>query len=250
MAPALDQIYIGTAGWNISRHNLDFFPLNDLSHLERYSRTFSAVEINTSFYRHHKAATYQRWAQSVPENFRFSVKLTKEFTHQQKLRVELGALQEVLSPILELGVKMGVLLVQLPPQLSFEKNTAEDFFGKIRLLSNVPVACEPRHGSWVSPIAAEIFRKYGISKVNADPEPCLDPENLFEHRFLEYFRLHGSPVTYWSRYPRNYLHKLANEIIAAKTSKAWVFFDNTAAYYAVPNAWELQELAQAKRKAG
>ena len=56
---------IGTAGWSIPAQHAGAFP-GEGSHHERYSRRFSAVEINSSFYRPHRPSTYQRWAATVP----------------------------------------------------------------------------------------------------------------------------------------------------------------------------------------
>jgi hypothetical protein len=61
---------VGTAGWSLpSRHAADF-PTTG-SHLERYATRFDVVEINSSFYRPHRLVTYDRWAASVPDDFRF-----------------------------------------------------------------------------------------------------------------------------------------------------------------------------------
>jgi uncharacterized protein YecE (DUF72 family) len=56
------------------------------SHLERYAKVLNAVEINSSFYRPHRTATYERWAASVPEEFRFAVKIPKAITHERRLK--------------------------------------------------------------------------------------------------------------------------------------------------------------------
>lgn len=62
-------IYVGTAGWAVPAKERDRFDAAD-SALARYASRFNAVEINTSFYRPHRLATYQRWAESVPPAFR------------------------------------------------------------------------------------------------------------------------------------------------------------------------------------
>ena len=65
-------IRIGCAGWSVlSRHRALFG--TEGSHLARYATRFDAVEINSSFYRPHRRATYERWAASVPDAFRFSL---------------------------------------------------------------------------------------------------------------------------------------------------------------------------------
>jgi uncharacterized protein YecE (DUF72 family) len=51
--------HIGTAGWSIPRAHADCFP-SEGSHLDRYAARFNAVEINSSFYKPHRPATYAR----------------------------------------------------------------------------------------------------------------------------------------------------------------------------------------------
>lgn len=75
---------IGTAGWSLPRAEQEHFS-GDGRHLERYAARFPVVEINSSFHRSHRAATWMRWRDSVPESFRFSVKMPKAITHTQKL---------------------------------------------------------------------------------------------------------------------------------------------------------------------
>ena len=54
-----DGLRIGTAGWSIPKEHAAPFPTTG-SHLERYGAVFNAVEINSSFYRPHRRATYER----------------------------------------------------------------------------------------------------------------------------------------------------------------------------------------------
>jgi uncharacterized protein YecE (DUF72 family) len=78
------KLLIGTAGWGLDRRYAAHFPEAG-SHLERYSRALNAAEINSSFHRPHRRSTYERWAASVPAEFRFSVKLPKTITHERRL---------------------------------------------------------------------------------------------------------------------------------------------------------------------
>src|SRR5438045_2893162 len=115
MAPSL--IYVGCAGWTIPRNSAAQF-LAEGSHLERYASRFRAVEINSSFYRPHRRQTYERWASSVPADFRFSAKVPKSITHQQRLQEMRELLTRFLDEVVGLEGKLGCLLVQLPPSLS------------------------------------------------------------------------------------------------------------------------------------
>ena len=63
------MVRIGTAGWVIPRQSAEM-AAGEGSHLERYARVMNCVEINSSFHRAHRPATWARWAEAVPEDFR------------------------------------------------------------------------------------------------------------------------------------------------------------------------------------
>ncbi len=138
---------IGTAGWSIPVPHADRFPRLG-SHLERYSQRFPAVEINSSFYRPHRPSTYERWAASVPPNFRFAVKVLKEITHTRRLAGADEPLARFLDETSGLGTKRGPLLVQLPPSLAFDQPVCTAFFHSLRARFDGLLACEPRHRTW------------------------------------------------------------------------------------------------------
>src|SRR5689334_1508643 len=97
-------VRIGTAGWSIPKQHAAPFP-SEGTHLERYSAIFNAVEINSSFYRPHRTATYERWAASVPEDFRFAVKVPKSVTHVRRLKDTDDLLNQFVSEVGGLGPK-------------------------------------------------------------------------------------------------------------------------------------------------
>ncbi|MFC7739592.1 DUF72 domain-containing protein, partial [Roseomonas sp. GCM10028921] len=125
------DVYVGTAGWSIPKqHAADFDA--DGSHLERYARRLSAVEINSSFYRPHRPATYARWAASVPDGFRFSAKVPRTVTHDRRLKEAGELLQRFVGEVRALGDRLGPLLVQLPPSLRYEEEVADRFLAGFR----------------------------------------------------------------------------------------------------------------------
>ena len=230
---------VGCAGWSLSSRVADRFP-GDGSHLERYARVFNAVEIDTSFYRPHRPATYARWRDSVPDDFRFAVKLPRTITHDQKLAGIDALLADFLEGVHALGPKLGCLLVQLPPSLAFDDAVAPAFFASLRQSTPAPLACEPRHRTWFTEAAAGAMARHGVSFVRADPNPVGLPPPVGGTE-MTYVRLHGSPVLYRSAYPDEVL---AAEAEALRESvrhgqTAWVVFDNTAQGEAVPNALDL-----------
>ena len=193
------NIRVGTAGWSIPKEHAGAFP-TDGSHLERYAQVLSAVEINSSFYRPHRPVTYARWAASVPDAFRFSVKLPKTVTHKARLKATAEHLDRFLSEVSGLGPKLGPLLVQLPPSLPFESGTADSFLRDLRQRTPGHIACEPRHRSWFTPDVDALLVDLRIGRVAADPAPVPEADAPGGWRGLTYFRLHGSPQIYYSPY--------------------------------------------------
>ncbi len=239
---SVEKICIGTAAWTIPKeHKNNFAEIG--THLEKYSKIFNAVEINTSFYKDHKAITYERWAQSVPEHFRFSVKLSKVFTHEQRLKKGQKKLKENLRDILKLDSKLGCILVQLPPSLGFVNEDASKFFAEIRKYYPGPIAFEPRHADWQKDNVLALYEQYCISKVIADP-PTTGSGVLHQPSGFIYFRLHGTPQIYKSNYENNRLVQYASQInkFVTQGQKVWCIFDNTTFGHATGNAISLTEL--------
>jgi uncharacterized protein YecE (DUF72 family) len=230
-------LFIGTAGWSIPRasaHRCE----GDGSHLQRYARVFRCTEINSSFYRPHAAGTYTRWAASTPADFRFAVKVPKEITHVRELRNSRAPLQRFLEESAGLGVKRGPLLVQLPPSFTFDARVIGRFFALLRSMHAGPVVCEPRHPSWFD-AAGPLLTRYEVARVAADPPPVPAAREVGGWNGLAYYRLHGSPRTYWSAYDRHALDDVASAI-SREHRDTWCIFDNTAAGAAMQNALDLQ----------
>jgi uncharacterized protein YecE (DUF72 family) len=228
---------IGTAGWGIPTRYADEFPGSG-THLDRYSRRFMAVEINSSFYKSHRPTTYARWAASVPAHFRFAIKLPREITHVRKLANAGEPLEQFFNEIAPLASRLGPVLVQLAPSLSYDAATAEAFLRLVRQSFTGHVAWEPRHASWFEPDADALLCRYKIARVAADPARVPAAARPGGWPGLAYYRLHGSPRTYYSAYEADHLNQLATAL-ARFSGPVWCIFDNTASGAAAGNALEL-----------
>ena len=235
------DIRIGTAGWSIPRASAFRFESAG-THLERYSRILRCAEINSSFHRPHATATYAKWRDRTPADFRFAVKAPRTITHELKLRDTRDAFVTFLAQTEGLAEKRGPILVQLPPSLSFDSSVVTAFMDMVRTVYAGPMVCEPRHATWFSPGAASLLNKYKVSRVAADPPPVPEATVPAGWPRVAYFRLHGSPRTYWSRYDESDIEELALTLRrVSDAEEVWCVFDNTASGAAIENAWELRQ---------
>ena len=234
------KIYIGTAGWSIPRAEQRRFPAGE-SLLARYAKVMPAVEINSTFYRPHRASTFERWAGSVPRTFRYSVKLPQAISHEQGLASSAALLKTFLADLAPLGARLGCLLVQLPPSLAFDARVARAFFTVLRKRFDHGVALEPRHASWFGTRADRLLRDFKVARVAADPARAEGDGEPGGWPGLAYFRLHGSPRMYYSSYEDAWLEALAHKLRDLRRHRipTWCIFDNTVLGAATTNALTL-----------
>lgn len=233
-------IRIGTAGWSIPRNVADRFPAEGTA-LERYATRFAVAEINSSFYRPHRISTWERWRDSVPADFRFSVKLPKTITHQAKLQSCADLVGDFVLQAQTLQEKLAVLLVQLPPKLELDSAVGRNFFADLASRTTASIACEPRHLSWFTEEADRLLKDLHVARVAADPAICEAAAVPGGWRGLGYWRLHGSPVVYRSSYADR-IHDYAARLLASVDDvDSWCIFDNTASSAGAGDALSLVE---------
>ena len=236
---------IGCAGWALRPQYAEHFAVAG-SHLERYASTFNSVEINSSFYRPHRRTTYERWAASVPDDFRFSVKLPKEITHARRFLDSADLLDRFIEEASGLDGKLGPILVQLPPKFEFEAARASEFISFFRSRFSGDIVWEPRHATWFSGEVETLFGEHRIARVAADPAKIPGAEEPAGASAIVYYRLHGSPRIYYSKYTDEFIAGIAARLSLAVEggSEAWCIFDNTALGAATEDALALKSLLQ------
>jgi uncharacterized protein YecE (DUF72 family) len=236
----MKSLRIGTAGWSIPKQFAA--ASRDGTHLDRYSQIFNCAEINSSFYRSHRLSTWEKWANSVPEDFCFSVKAPRMITHEAKLACTPAELQTFLTEANALGGKLGTILFQLPPSSVFHPTIARTFFTMLCDLYAGHTVLEPRHATWFTPEVDDLLQSFRIARVAADPARVPQAAYAAGWGELIYCRLHGSPRTYYSSYPATYLRSLAATIAAHPAKEIWCIFDNTASGAAFGDAQILTHL--------
>jgi uncharacterized protein YecE (DUF72 family) len=229
------RVYVGCATWAVGAANDQLLPHVPGGNLARYAARLTAAEVNSSFHRRHRHATWGRWARSVGPSFRFSVKLPKTISHEQRLVDVDAQLSSFAAEANMLGEKLAVVLIQLPPSLAFDAEVFAAFHRRlVERVSAAPVV-EPRHPSWFEQGVDAYLAERRVARVAADPAVVPSAADPGGWPGLRYFRLHGSPVTYRSSYTGDFLGALARRLGPGD----WCIFDNTASGAALPNALEL-----------
>lgn len=237
------RLRVGCAGWAVPSAHRELFRAGE-SVLARYATLFDIAEINSSFHRPHRRATYGRWADAVPAGFRFSAKLPKTITHELRLRRVGALLDRFIDEVSGLRDKLGCLLVQLPPSLVFDARLASTFLAMLRRRWAGGIAFEARHSSWFGIAADELWVRHDVARVGADPSVDDAAAHAAGSGPVRYWRWHGSPRMYYSDYAEHRLGELAVEVVERTPAgaDAWIIFDNTAHGFATPNAARLQRL--------
>lgn len=160
------DIKIGCTGWSYKGWIGPFYPktMPSTDYLKQYCKTFSITEINSIFYKIPSPYTTTKWFDTTPENFIFTAKMPKQITHDARLRPG-PFLDQFLNSIRPLGAKMKILVIQLPPSLSFvESEVNLDKMVK-HLPKNYRYAVEGRHHSWFTEKAYEFLSERNLCLV-------------------------------------------------------------------------------------
>ena len=201
------KIRVGPAGWSYPDWEGIVYPpgkrrgFDPLAYLAGY---FDALEINSTFYRPPAPSAAARWAERVAGNqdFRFTVKLYRNFTHQAESLTEdeIRRWREGLEPLRAAGL-VGAVLAQFPYSFHYtEENRA--WVARIRdLFPSDPLVLEARHRSWASPAAPLFLKGLGIGFCNID-QPRVSYSLLpsaIATSPVGYARFHGRNARDWFR---------------------------------------------------
>ena len=141
--------HIGTSGWSYDHWEHVLYPpgLAARDRLGRYVQAFDTVELNASFYRWPRTATFASWRRRLPEGFQLTVKAPRGLTHAKRLYAPEVWVDRICAAWHELYDRRGVLLVQLHPR--HERDDARLAYFLSRFPWWVRIAVEFRHPSWV-----------------------------------------------------------------------------------------------------
>jgi uncharacterized protein YecE (DUF72 family) len=175
---------IGCAVWAFKGWLGDLYPAGSRSSdfLHLYSRRFTTVEGNTTFYSTPDVATVKRWAEATPPGFKFCPKLPKTITHNGLLAPELPRALKFLDLMQNLGDRLGPLMAQLPPSYSPAQWDDLTQFLQGWAQTQVPLALEVRHRDWFDAPYRDrltaLLKELNLGRVLLDTRPIYKaPDN-------------------------------------------------------------------------
>ena len=237
-------IYIGTSGWSYDHWGDVLYPPGAPSRerLRYYTQSFQTVELNSSFYRWPRLATFQGWRRRLPNAFQFSVKAPRGLTHAKKLYAPEAWIERISRCWHELGDRRAVLLVQLAPGHARDDARLGYFLELIPPWIRTSV--ELRHPSWNDDHVFAMLERHEVAYcvMSGAHLPCV----LRATAPFVYVRLHGPDPNHL--YAGSY--STADLVWWADRLREWdaagkdifVYFNNDGYGDAVRNAVALRRL--------
>ncbi len=158
-------VLVGTSGWSYLSWRPGFYPegTQPTDFLAFYAERFDTVELNSTGYRLPSEDQFRRWAEAVPDGFRFSVKLPL---------TRLDRVGPFLERVLALGDRLGP--VRVVSEAARDEGLISFVEGSVP--PELELAWDLRHESWAG--------IDGIVRVN---DPAAEP--------FRYLRLRDPPYT-------------------------------------------------------
>ncbi len=246
----ISQLFIGTSGWSYKHWAGIFYPdsIKPAGYLEYYLTKFSCVELNSSFYHLPRKTTVTGWEKRTPDTFKFCPKLSRFITHQKRLANTGDALKRFFDVFELMKTRLGPVLIQLPPGLSFDKSLIESFLNILtKQYNDYRFALEVRQKTWITNEFFDLLSQHGVAFVIADSGRRFPYHEAVTTDFV-YLRFHGHEKLYASDYSDEALTQYADRIISwlNQGKEVWVFFNNDFNGFAVKDAEKLRELIYSK----
>ena len=193
-------VLVGTSGWHYQDWRPRFYParMGSSKWLAFYAERFATVEVNNAFYRLPDRSTFERWRETVPDDFVVAVKASRYLTHVRRLKEPERPVENLLDRLEALGPRLGPVLLQLPPNLRCDPErldaTLSAFAGRAR------VAVEMRHASWFTDEVRAVLEARKSALCLADGGPVHVPRwRTADWTYVRFHRGMGRPNPCYTR---------------------------------------------------
>ena len=250
VASQMVNYYSGTSGLLLPVRNKEFYPpeFRDKSRLHYYGTLFNSIEVNSSFYKVPMASTVEKWAADVPENFKFTYKLSRDITHNKGLAFDPASVIKFMEVISFAGNKKGSLLVQVPPSIkNVHRRQMDHLLKTIRDADpdeTWDIAIEFRDNSWYEETTMELLTELRMGLVVHDKLSTASGMLDTGVDFV-YVRFHGPDGNYKGRYEQDFLYEYGSYVNEwlDEGKTVYAYFNNTMGD-AIENLVTLRELVQ------
>jgi len=216
------KVWAGTSGFSYPAWKGTFYPedLPNRGMLSFYGTRLPAVEINNTFYRMPRASVLEKWAESVPDGFRFALKASRRITHFKRLKGAQEETEMLVRTASALADRAGVILYQLPPNFKRDDERLTDFIGE--LPNPGRSAFEFRHTSWFDDGVYDILRAGNCALCIAETDEGDDPPPIATADWT-YLRLRKTA------YADHELEAWSERVQESDWAQAYVFFKHEEA---------------------
>jgi uncharacterized protein YecE (DUF72 family) len=225
--------YSGCSGLHLPVKRSEYPPeFQGKSRLAYYSFLFNSIEINSIFYKLPRHSTVVNWAETVPDDFQFTFKVSKTITHVKELDFAQKDVVDFIRTAENIGNKKGCLLAQFPPSLKIEKlDRLQDLLealGEATQNNEWRIAMEFRNSSWYEREVYELLEEFNVSLVIHDIPASATPLEEQKGEFI-YVRFHGPEPRYRGTYSNKFLQQYAERIKhwMKEGKTVYAYFNNT-----------------------
>ncbi|MHC4212112.1 MAG: DUF72 domain-containing protein [Planctomycetota bacterium] len=196
------KIYIGIAGWSYPDWNRIVYTKTGIDQLKFICSFVDCIEINNTFYRPPVERNSLSWLNrtSAKEDFFFTAKLHKDFTHKGKIDPDMvRQFHKGFEPLLAEG-KLKRLLIQFRYDFADTKQNRLHLSEIVKnFTERFDLAVEVRHKSWEKPDALDFLNQLGVTVCNLDYPTSSNSFDLQQCVVGKrgYLRMHGRNREKW-----------------------------------------------------
>jgi uncharacterized protein YecE (DUF72 family) len=236
-------IRVGTSGWSYDHWRGVFYPIGLAKNrwFDFYAKHFNTVEVNATFYRNFGDSTYRNWHDRAHEGFRYVLKVPRLISHRRRLHDTAELIAEFTRSAHLLGSRLGLLLLQLPPNLPCQPQLLDAALHDFKIPSLVVI--EFRDERWLNEEIFSLLRKRGANYCNPD-QPGHELTTIITGD-IGYLRLHGQRAWYTDNYSQEalcFVAETARKMEQQGAREVFVFFNNDYAAFAPHNAMAFSQL--------
>src|ERR1043165_597999 len=240
------RIHIGLSGYSYTQWKGIFYPegFPTADYLSYYAQFFNVVELNSTFYSLPRASTVENWIAKVPDDFIFCPKTSKYLTHIKRLKEPEEPLERFFNAIAPMAKRTGPVLIQLPPSLKFDYDSADFFFSLLRQkYKQYEYVLEGRHATWFEEDALNLLAKHEVALVISESGDRFPYSEMVTAKNI-YVRFHGAEELFISSYSDEVLEAYAKKFLGWKKEghHLWIFFNNTMYESGLSNAIALKAM--------